>query len=62
MSNGGPNNKWVAIKVSTAVDPEADSSAQVTAKLNKYPVPGATTVICNDGTFVFVGSYSGNQQ
>jgi hypothetical protein len=58
MSNGGPTNKWVANQVSTASDPEADTSEQVTEKLNKYPIPGVTTVVCSDGTFIFVGGYS----
>ena len=58
MSNGGPHgDKWYALQVSVTSDPNAQSSSQVLIQLNAYPVGGATTVVCSDGTFVFVGYY-----
>lgn len=56
MGNG-PNNKWSKYAVSATADANAETSDQVLEFLNDYPINAATTVVCSDGTFVFVGYY-----
>lgn len=56
MSNGGPPNKWFKFEV-----PISMTSEEVLSELNQLADQGinsvATTVICADGQFVFVGGY-----
>jgi hypothetical protein len=54
-----PPNKWYAVQVSTTSDPNAQSWSNILSGLNtNYDgVPGMTTVVCSDGTFMFIGVY-----
>ena len=53
----GPPDKWVKSQVSTTADANAQTSTQVLASLNNFPINGAMTAVCSDGTFLFVGWY-----
>jgi hypothetical protein len=55
-----PPNKWYAVRVSTTSDPNAQSSSEILSGLNTNfeDVPGMTTVVCSDGTFMLIGVYT----
>jgi hypothetical protein len=53
----GPTNKWVKQQQSTTADANAQSSTQVLASLSNFPINGAFTAVCSDGTFLFLGYY-----
>jgi len=54
----GPPNKWTAYKVSTTSDANGSTSASVVTGLNtNAPFDGVFSLVCSDGTFIFVGYY-----
>lgn len=55
----GPPDKWSKLQVSTTADSNAQSSSNILSGLNtNFPFNGSVTVVCSDGTFVFVGAYA----
>jgi hypothetical protein len=56
----GPEDKWYKVLVSTTSDAHAQTSTAILGGLNTdySGVPGMTTVVCSDGTFMFIGVYA----